>query len=122
MLLTYVLGALSWRDDRRSREQRQHERDLAELGVHRDITLAQLQLQERRESGMYAVALAEALQHRAGLTADTAPSPTASLGAPTARALPMAPAADQYAELLHSSLLQPTAEQLAAWSTARRNG
>lgn len=120
LLIAYAFGAVSWRDDRRSREQRGHEKELAELASRTDLQLAQIQLQERRETGLYAVALAEALQHRTGLSAgDGQVLPGIVLDAAPARALAPAPAEDQYGDLLRSSLLQPTAEQLIAWTTNR---
>ncbi|GAA2836866.1 hypothetical protein [Kitasatospora aburaviensis] len=122
LILAYTLGARSWRDDRRAREQREHEKDLAELNVFRDVRVAELAVQERQQMGMYAVALAEALQHRTGLdAADGQVLPGVTVGS-TVRALPAAPAPDQYSELLASSLLQPTVEQLTAWNTARKTG
>ncbi|MFD5565545.1 hypothetical protein [Kitasatospora griseola] len=118
-VLAYVLAALGWRKDRRSQQEYRHQMDLERLRTYRELQLAQLGNQQVRDAGMYALALAEALQHRSGLGTADDQAPPDITGSST-RALPPAPAREQYAELLASCILQPTADQLTAWTVAKR--
>ncbi|PJN21156.1 hypothetical protein [Kitasatospora sp. CB02891] len=117
-VLAYVLAALGWRKDRRSREEHRHQMDMERLRTYRELQLAELGNQQVRDAGMYALALAEALRHRTGMDATDSQITVGNTGS-TTRSLSAPPAREQYAELLTSCILQPTADQLTAWTAAK---
>jgi hypothetical protein len=121
LALAYTIGALSWRDDKRDTAARAHERHLVEVQALRDVTVAQLHAEAHRDAHTHALALMEAVLHRASMDSTHGAVPREVKADSEPLALTGSAHQQVDATALLQSVLQPHAsdEQLHAWNNAR---